>query len=264
MGTDRLRKAKLPLRRRLGVSALERRLAELETAHGGDINRVWELLDGHEVRIARIELQIRIATVMAWIDQATLGAEPLVSVIVPTRERAVTLPRAIQSVLAQSYPNWELLICDDGSADGTAAVVAACPDPRVRHLPGEPAGAGAARNRGVDAAVGELVAYLDDDNRMHPNWLKSVVWAFEQRPEADLLYGAIVIDDTARHHGEPGAEMPSAWLEPYDAARILENNVADASAIAHRACDSGPRWTMSWRRWATGTSSCARPWTATR
>jgi glycosyltransferase involved in cell wall biosynthesis len=246
MGTDRLSRLRTAttkgLQRARGLIGLERRHAQLESAYGADIKRVWELLDGHEERIARIELQVRLATVMAWIDQATLVREPLISVVIPTRDRAGILPRAIESVLAQSYSNWEALVCEDGESEETALVVDSFDDPRVRHLPATPAGVGTARNRGIDAAGGELIAYLDDDNRMHRNWLKSVVWGFEQRPEARVLYGAIAIDDTARHYGVEGAEMPSAWLERYDRETIAEANVADSSAIAHRARLSKARW----------------------
>jgi glycosyltransferase involved in cell wall biosynthesis len=247
----RLRTAAMSrLRQRLGVARLEERLAALESAYGRDVNRVWELLDGHQERIARIETRARIGTVMAWIEQATLSTEPLVSVVIPTRDRAWLLPRAIESVREQSYTRWELLVCDDGSRDDTASVVTSFEDARVRHLPGEAAGAAAARNRGLDAVRGELIAYLDDDNRMHPEWLRSVVWAFEQRPDSEVLYGAIVIDDTARHHGERGAEMPSVWLERYDPRSIVESNIADSSAIAHRAGAAGMRWAEDLRTMA--------------
>jgi hypothetical protein len=239
MGSDRLSRlgsgARRRLRRRLGITRLEERLDALERAYGTDINRAWALLDGHEERLGRAERQIRTATVMAWIEQAAVSGEPLVSVIIPSRDRAALLPRAIESVLAQTWGRWELLVCDDGSRDATANVVESFGDPRIRHLPDGPLGSSAARNRGLAVADGKLIAYLDDDNRMHPNWLKSVAWAFEQRPECELLYGAIVIDDTARHHGEEGAEMPSAWLERYEAETLPESNVADTSAIAHRA-----------------------------
>lgn len=223
------------LRDRLGIDRLGLRLDELEGNAARDFATVWRLLDGHEERIGRSERMISTATVMAWIDQAGLHGDPLVSVVLPTRDRASLLGRAVDSVIAQSYPNWELLVCDDGSRDETAELVAGIGDPRVRYLPDEAVGVAGARNRGIAAAGGELIAYLDDDNRMHPNWLKSVVWAFEQRPEVEVLYGGIVIEDTARLHREPGQEMPSAWLEAYDPETILTSNVADTSAIAHRA-----------------------------
>jgi glycosyltransferase involved in cell wall biosynthesis len=146
------------------------------------------------------------------------------------------LPRAIETVLAQTYSRWELVIVDDASEDDTAAVLkrAAGRDRRVRSLRVDHGGVGAARNAGLEAAEGALVAYLDDDNAMHPGWLKSVVWAFEQRPAIEVIYGAIVIDDYNRGlDGEPA--LPIAALTPFDRGRISERNPADISTIAHRA-----------------------------
>jgi hypothetical protein len=206
-----------------------------------DLARAWQLFEQHDDRIARVERAVRIGAVMSWIEQATLTRRPLISVVLPTWQRPQLVGRAVESVLAQDYPHWELLVCEDGSTAETAAAVAAVADHRVRYLPAEQAGSAVARNRGLAEASGELIAYLDDDNRMHRSWLKSVAWAFEQRPEVEVLYGGIIIDDTARHHAEAGAEMPSVWLEPYRRAAVLEANVADTSAIAHRASLS-TRW----------------------
>jgi glycosyltransferase involved in cell wall biosynthesis len=230
-------------RDRLGIGALEGMLAAVDR----DIGHIRTLLDGHQERIGRTERLIRIATVMAWIEQATLRTNPLVSVILPTRDRPSILPRAIESVFGQSYANWELIVCDDSEGEGTEDVVGTFAGGRVRYLPGEPSGAAAARNRGLTDARGELIAYLDDDNRMHPGWLKSVVWAFERRPDVEILYGGITIEDTARLHREPGHEMPSAWLEAYDREAVLTNNVADTSAIAHRASLADARFDESIR-----------------
>lgn len=89
----------------------------------------------------------------------------LVSVIIPTFNRADTLPRAMMSVLGQSYSNLELLIMDDGSTDNTAELVAAINDPRVRYfrLPGN-GGASRARNAGLEQARGEFIAFQDSDD----------------------------------------------------------------------------------------------------
>ena len=95
-------------------------------------------------------------------DQA---AAPLVSVILPGYNRARTLPKAMQSVLVQNYANLELIVVDDASSDDTAAVVAACPDPRVRYLRHERnQGAAAARNTGLAVARGEIIAFQDSDD----------------------------------------------------------------------------------------------------
>ncbi len=91
--------------------------------------------------------------------------QPLVSVVLATHNRARLLPRAANSVLRQSYPHLELIIVDDASNDETAQVVASLDDPRVRYLRLEESrGVSAARNAGIRTALGELVAFQDDDD----------------------------------------------------------------------------------------------------
>lgn len=90
---------------------------------------------------------------------------PRVSVVLPTRNRAALVGRAIASVLAQSETDLELIVVDDASTDGTPAVLAAIADPRLRLLRRERnAGAAAARNAGLALARGEFVAFQDDDD----------------------------------------------------------------------------------------------------
>jgi len=94
------------------------------------------------------------------------GTAPvLVSVVLPTHNRAALLLRAMRSVLAQTHGELELIVVDDGSTDATPAVLAACADPRLRvlHLPGN-SGPAAARNAGIRAARGEFIAFQDDDD----------------------------------------------------------------------------------------------------
>jgi glycosyltransferase involved in cell wall biosynthesis len=90
---------------------------------------------------------------------------PRVSVILPTYNRARLLPRAMRSVLNQSWRDLELIVVDDGSSDDTAAVVAAFDDSRVRYLaPAGNLGDAGARNRGIAAARGEWLAFQDSDD----------------------------------------------------------------------------------------------------
>jgi hypothetical protein len=70
---------------------------------------------------------------------------------------------------------------------------------------------------------------------MHPYWLKSVVWGFEQRPEATILYGGFVVDDTARIDQKGRGDLPQLYFFPYDHQDIAHNNIADMGCIAHRA-----------------------------
>lgn len=94
---------------------------------------------------------------------------PLVSIVIPTHNRATLVVRAIRSVLDQTHQALELIVVDDGSSDGTGAVVGAIEDPRVRYLRHErPRGACAARNAGIEAARGDWIAFLDDDDVFLP------------------------------------------------------------------------------------------------
>jgi glycosyltransferase involved in cell wall biosynthesis len=172
---------------------------------------------------------------MDWIEGATLRSAPLVSVVLPTRDRRDLLPRAIESVQKQSYPNWELLIVDDGSVDGTAEFLAGLAGERVRCFRHHGAGACAARNVALAQVRGDLIAYLDDDNMMHPAWLKAVVWGFEQRPEASVLYGAYVVDDAFRINRKKTGDLPRLFFLPYDHHAVARRNIADMGCIAHRA-----------------------------
>lgn len=192
------------------------------------VGRLAETVDEH----AR-HLQVR--AVMDWVAHATVHGTPLVSIVLPTRDRAALLSRAIASVHAQTYPHWELLVVDDGSVDDTPALLAGVGDPRVRALRAGGAGVCAARNVALSHVRGEIVAYLDDDNLMHPGWLKAVVWGFEQRPDAEVLYGAFIVDDTLRIDPAGGGDLPRLYFHPYEHRAVAENNIADIGCIAHRA-----------------------------
>jgi len=113
---------------------------------------------------------------------------PAVAVIMPVYNRAATVRRAIDSVLAQDFGDFELIVADDGSTDDTREVVAAIPDPRVKLLRAERnQGSNAARNRGIKAATAPLLTFLDSDDVYLPHKLGFVVRRFEERPELDVL-----------------------------------------------------------------------------
>lgn len=92
-------------------------------------------------------------------------SKPLVSVIIPTFNRAGTLARAMKSVLSQDYKNFELIIVDDGSTDNTSDILKNFSDERIKIIVHDKnRGVGAARNTGIDAAAGEIVAFQDSDD----------------------------------------------------------------------------------------------------
>jgi glycosyltransferase involved in cell wall biosynthesis len=115
---------------------------------------------------------------------------PVVSVVLPTRGRARYLEVALDSLDSQDLDEpWELLVVDDGSEDGTREVL----DRRgVRSVRLEPArGLNAARNAGVHATAGDLVAFTDDDVHAPPGWLRALVTGARRHPDADAFGGPI-------------------------------------------------------------------------
>jgi len=118
-----------------------------------------------------------------------LSSSPLVSVIIPTYNRAKLLPRALESVLAQDYPHLEIIVIDDASTDETPNVLKAFADPRIqvfRHP--ENKGHGAACETGIRCAKGELIAFLDSDDVWLPGKLGLQVAIFRQWPHVDFHF----------------------------------------------------------------------------
>jgi GT2 family glycosyltransferase len=109
---------------------------------------------------------------------------PKVSVIIPTYNRSELVREAIASVLAQSFSDFELIVVDDGSEDGTAEVVRAFPD--VRYVYQLNCGVSAARNHGVSLSTGELIAFLDSDDLWQPCKLEQQVAFFVEHIEAQI------------------------------------------------------------------------------
>ena len=99
----------------------------------------------------------------------------LVTIVMPVYNGEAFIAEAIESVIAQTYPHWELIVVDDGSTDGTATIVRAFDDPRIRYTYQENQGLAAARNTGIRAAQGEYLAFLDADDEWTPQFLQKCV-----------------------------------------------------------------------------------------
>jgi len=108
------------------------------------------------------------------------------SVVIPLYNKARHIKRAINSVLAQSYTDFELIIVDDGSTDGSGELARQVTDPRIRLIAQPNVGAGAARNTGILAARAELVAFLDADDEWLPNFLETVMGLQARHPTAGI------------------------------------------------------------------------------
>lgn len=129
--------------------------------------------------------------------------DPRFSVVVPVRNGAATLPRALESVLAQDPVTFEVVVVDDGSVDATPVLLSAQDDPRLRSVRQEPAGVSAARNRGIGEARGEWVVFLDADDEALPGWLGALAEAADDR--AGLIFCGVELVP-------PGAAPPGRTL----------------------------------------------------
>jgi glycosyltransferase involved in cell wall biosynthesis len=125
----------------------------------------------------------------------------LVSVMMPAYNAAPFIAEAIDSLLAQTYEDWELIVVDDGSTDGTAAVAAAYDDPRIRLVSQPNRGEAAARNAALERMRGEYIAFLDADDGFLAHHLGATVEKLQAHPGYDAVYS------DGYHIDEQGARL---------------------------------------------------------
>jgi len=132
-----------------------------------------------------------------------MRAAPRVTVFIPAHNRAMLVGRAIESVLGQSFQDFEILLVDDGSTDGTPEVIRGYDDPRIRLLVNERnLGIPATRNRGIEHARGEYFATLDSDDEAPVRRLQRQVAFLDRSPRVAMVGGwAIEMDEAGRGLG---------------------------------------------------------------
>jgi glycosyltransferase involved in cell wall biosynthesis len=132
----------------------------------------------------------------------TPGPDPVVSIVMPAFNRERFIAAAIDSVLAQTFTSWELLIVDDGSRDGTAAIAdryAERDASRIQVIRQPNSGVTVARNTAIRRARGRYIAFLDSDDLWVPDKLDRQVAAFQAHPDAAFIYtGYLLVDAEGR------------------------------------------------------------------
>lgn len=114
----------------------------------------------------------------------------MISIIIPSYNRADTILKSVQSVLNQTYNNIEVIVVDDGSTDNTRAILQQIQDPRLKYVYQENAGACVARNNGIDHARGDYIAFHDSDDTFRPTKLEDQLHALREKG-ADVVFCAM-------------------------------------------------------------------------
>jgi glycosyltransferase involved in cell wall biosynthesis len=191
----------------------------------------------------------------------------LVSIVMPTFNRADCIGDAIRSTMAQTYQNWELIIADDCSTDGTAEVVKSFADPRINYVRlNSNRGAAGARNVALEHASGEFITYLDSDNTMDRNFLLILANELENNPDFDIVYCAQRAF-TMQHGNE---EEEYVRFGAFHRASLENSNYIDLGTLMHShslidrfGCfDAQMKRLSDWEyllRCATGTAARAVP-----
>lgn len=179
---------------------------------------------------------------------------PNVSVVITAYNSMTYLPETVESVLRQTFTDFEVLIIDDGSSDHIVQWASGLVDPRVRLISQKNQGVGAARSTGIAHAQGEYVAFLDGDDLWEPTKLEKQVRCFQENPEIGLVHTWLAGID---QHSKPTGRVIGSQIEGDVWQRIIERNmVACSSAMVRRCCfetigvfDRNLRFAEDWDMW---------------
>lgn len=169
--------------------------------------------------------------------QPDVDSNVIVSVVIPTYNRAQLLSRAIVSVLDQTLSNLELIVVDDGSTDNTADVVRSFCDSRIRYTPlGKNCGGAYARNQGIQLAIGEFIAFLDSDDIWLPEKLEKQIAALRNsnnsqvtvaycsyHEEHELTQRTISVE--ADRAGDVFDDLLQGWCPPSSASIVKRSEL---------------------------------------
>lgn len=135
--------------------------------------------------------------------------------MMPTYNRAHSIHKTLDACWMQSFSDFELLMVDDGSTDSLSEVIKSATDPRLCYIKQENAGPAAARNRGMQAATGKYIAFLDADDEWYPEYLQ-IVYDFIKKEQANFIYSQIIVDRGVGKY----------WIKP-DRAMTSDESIFD-------------------------------------
>lgn len=157
---------------------------------------------------------------------------PKVSVVIPAYNAMSYLPETLDSVLEQTFTDFEVLIIDDGSSDAIQSWVAeTVTDPRMKLISQTNQGLSAARNTGIANAQGQYIAFLDADDLWAPTKLEEQVRCLDENPTVGLVYNWIALIDA---DGKPTGRIMGGDIEGNVLTEILQRNIIDCPSVLVR------------------------------
>ncbi len=165
-------------------------------------------------------------------------SQPRVSVVIPLYNKRDTLPRCLESVLRQTFPDFEAVVVDDGSTDGSGGLARELPDPRIRVISQPNAGVAAARNRGIAESRATHVAFLDADDEWKPEFLAAIIGLIERYPQAGMYVTGLRHDPGDGSWAEMSFTLPgdgeTGVTDEYFSAPEEASSISSGSSTAIR------------------------------
>ncbi len=155
---------------------------------------------------------------------------PLVSIIMPTYNQENFIQNAINSILNQSYSNFELIIINDGCTDNTVSILNSFDDDRIRIFSNDKnKGCSFARNYALTKVNGEIIMYLDSDNEWDSKFIETMVGAFIKLPDADALYSGQLL------YKNFGSKSHAVRFGSYNKSLLHNHNYIDLNSFCHKS-----------------------------
>jgi len=169
----------------------------------------------------------------------------LITVVLPTFNRANLISLCVDSVLLQTYQNWELIIVDDGSEDETATLIKRYTDARIRYIYQENAERSATRNNGIEHAKGEWICFLDSDDEYQPEHLQELVKFIEvHKPLPGLIATGLITREGQKTKHKAFLELQKNFLEEIGSKFLIPSQVC-----VHRSVLEKNRFDVRYRLW---------------
>ncbi|MFM7661679.1 MAG: glycosyltransferase family 2 protein, partial [Bacteroidota bacterium] len=169
----------------------------------------------------------------------------LITVVLPTFNRAHLISLCVDSLLLQTYQNWELIIVDDGSEDETATVIKRYTDARIRYIYQENAERSAARNNGIEHAKGEWICFLDSDDDYKSDHLSTIAeFIKKENPAPGLISTGLLIN-----YGNELKKKDFKNLQNNILIEIGEHFLIPTQVCVHRSVLENDRFDVRYRLW---------------